>query len=427
MKKNDNVPGIGKSRNSASSDNYDSLVLLLRNFDENIRIDTIQKLGDLRETRAVRPLLGRFQNDKSPKVRYYAVEELFKLRDSINDSSLWSILAEAMNEDNEEDEKVRAKIAEVLGFLNDSAFSNYLVTSLGDNSQIVWKAAAHSLGLIKDLDVIDELIEGLNEKSRHYSTDKDATPYITALIEMGPVVIRDVLFSIEDEELGIHESQNREYIPSVYYESHFNDRLEIISKIGIAALPEIKKILSTDDCYDSALFLISEALANIGGTDSLKILCSLTKDKHHEAIRWVSINGLKRIYNLNPEMVFQTLINVLEKDNVSEVQEEAIEGLAILKNSKATPLLGSILLDSGDSYLRLASAIALGDIMDPFALDMLGSALGTDRNEDVRIAAATALGKINNKSAIPYLDATTSDDMSIRVREAAKAALSNYK
>ncbi len=427
MTKSDNVPGVGKPRNSVSTSTYDSLVLALRNFDEKVRIDAVQRLAELKDHRAISLLLGRFQNDKSPKVRYYAIEELYKLKDSLKEVPVWSVLAGALNKYDEEDENVRAKIAEILGLVNEVEYSDSLVAALSDDSKIVWQAAAHSLGLIKDTDIIEELIKNLNGYAKHSYDAKDAAPYILALIEIGAIAVEDVLLSIEDKNINFHNPQYREYKLVEGYEQLFNDRVEIISTIGGAALPEIKKIISADECDDSVLFLISKVLANIGGIDSLKILCSLAKSKRHEAIRWVSINGLKGIYIINPEMVFRTLIQIVEKDNVSEVKEEAIEGLAILKNPQATPLLGSILLDSGDQYLRLASAVALGDIMDPFALDVLVSALGTDRDEAVRVAAATALGKINNRDAIPFLEATLRDDPSTDVQNAVKQSLDQYK
>jgi beta-lactamase regulating signal transducer with metallopeptidase domain len=79
-------------------------------------------------------------------------------------------------------------------------------------------------------------------------------------------------------------------------------------------------------------------------------------------------------------------------DESADVREQAIAGLASLRDPRALPALVKALSDSS-ADVREHAAMALGAIGDPAAIDPLTTAL-KDRSADVREMAAMALGQI---------------------------------
>ena len=443
MDSNDNIPGIGDSRNLKPKTDYDNLVMNLRNFDEETRILAVQGLGELNESRVITVLLGRFKNDKSPRVRLCAAEVLYKL----GDSGSWPILASSLNS-GEENENVRAKIAELLGLIGEAQFTAELVKALGDKSKLVWEQAAISLGMIKEPSKIQELISHLNRRAGNDVVAQDTSAYKMALVMMGQMVVKMVLLSSSDndyrstENVGLlfnrstvtnkRKAENkitygREFKISNGEQPFFKDRVEILSQIGIPAIPIIKETVTSQKYSQALIEIATLALGKIQHVEALNLLCDFSLTSQFDSVRWLAINEIKGTYARNPEKTFVTLTKIVVNEKESVIRENAIEGLGRLGNPKAVPLLGTVLLDDADNILRGAAAKSLGALHSPDALNMLVSALGTDRDTYVQIESATSLGEINNREALPYLWATAQDDPNDQVRDAAKDALSKYE
>lgn len=441
MATGDNVPGIGEPRTPTSADSFDSLVLALRNFDENTRINAVQNLGNLKESRAVPQLLGRFKNDKSPKVRYHAAEALYKL----GSDEAWPAFASSLNKSIEDSDLVRAKAAEILGWVGDIQFTTELFSALSDSSQIVWEKAANALGVIKNPTEVDRLISCLNIAldERYSYAKRNATPFIAALVAMDSMVITQVLLSsnnckhnikrlsssstYEAESQHIFNANERKFLPRNSEEAFFEDRVEVLYRIGPPSIPIIKDVLGSQTRPQALFEIASLALSKIHDVDALSFLCDLAVKNQYDSVRWISTSGIISIFRTNMQLAFATLTSIINNEKKNEIREKAIEGVGVLGNPQAVSLLGKILLDDDDLYVRLAAAKALGEIHSPLALDALVSALGTDRNLKVQITSAVSLGEIYNRDAISFLDSTAKNDPSDDVRQAAKIALSKYQ
>lgn len=116
-----------------------------------------------------------------------------------------------------------------------------------------------------------------------------------------------------------------------------------------------------------------------------------------------------------------SLIQALE-DKDAEVREEAVDGLAGLKDERTIPHLIWVLDDDRDPDVRENAAEALGEVGGPEAIDALISTLKEDDHVDVRAAAAESLGKIGGAEVIGPLTNALKDENEY-VRETAVESL----
>ncbi|MBI4222080.1 MAG: HEAT repeat domain-containing protein [Planctomycetes bacterium] len=115
----------------------------------------IEAMGQIRDTRAVEPLIA-FLNHKEAKIREYTAVSLGKLRDSRAVESLIAAL-------NDEQERVRWYAADSLGKIGDPVCVDSLTKLLSDTNARVRESAVTALGQIGNQQAIESLVKALQD------------------------------------------------------------------------------------------------------------------------------------------------------------------------------------------------------------------------------------------------------------------------
>jgi HEAT repeat protein len=141
----------------AFADEVDDLIIDLTDHNYTIRADAALALGNLREPRALEPLIEAL-NDSSSFVRADVARALFVLKDARSVDPLIRAL-------NDEDPEVRAGAASALGWIKDRRATDPLIQALDDDDDdaVVRSIAAASLVVINDTKALEPLIRALND------------------------------------------------------------------------------------------------------------------------------------------------------------------------------------------------------------------------------------------------------------------------
>jgi HEAT repeat protein len=134
--------------------NIQALISALKSKDPTVQYDAAEALGDLRDPRAVEPLIAALKNDELSGVRWKAAEALSKIGVPAVDA-LIGVLSH-------EDDDVRWKAAIALGEIGDLKAVEPLIALLCDDDRFVKSRAAHALGMIGEA-AVDPLIRALRE------------------------------------------------------------------------------------------------------------------------------------------------------------------------------------------------------------------------------------------------------------------------
>ncbi len=423
----DQTPGIGNPRGASSAGEFERLLIELRDFNDSVREKAAIRLGEIGKKEAIQPLIGRLNNDKSPQVQWQAADALYKIRDA----QAWSAVQARLNARG--DEKVRAKCAEILGLSGDKRFSQTLVQALGKEEEVA-KQAAVGLGRLKDIGVLPNLIEKINNYSP-YSYSPVFHFCAMAMTEIGITIIKTLLESS-------HGLAGDRY------------RVEALIGMGQPAVLHIALYLNNQD--ENIRSVAIQSLAGIRTEDSTKHLCNIVRTEKDPSLRMTALNEMEQrpaaqvenalihllqndsdeyfkaksaeiIGTLKIMAALDLLSKIALRDNYDNKKDEttkkAIKTLGLLGDPRAIPTVGSLLLDCADFKARKLSAEAIANINSNTGFDYLMSALGSDSNEEVRIASALALGQLRDQRAVNPLKQVSSSDPSSLVKEAAIKAL----
>ncbi len=420
----DQTPGIGNPRTAATAGEFERLLLELRDFNDSVREKAAIRLGEIGNKNAIQPLVGRLNNDKSPRVQWFAAEALYK----IGDAQAWPAIQERLKAGG--DERVRAKCAEILGLSGNKIYADALVYVLGNEAEVA-KQAAIGLGRLKNLDVLDQLILNIDDS---YGNKRDIS--VMAMIEIGTGVIKKLV-----ETSGKNGDSYR---------------IDTLSKLGQPAIVQIAAYLNNQK--NSIRSVVVRTLTKISSDDSTKYLCNIVKTEKERFIRKFALEAMEQRPAAQVEVA---LIYVLQNDENEELRgisakilgklkiisaldplskialreyidysicntnKQAIIALGLLGDQRAIQTLGSLLLDCIDYEARGLAAEAIAKIKSTAGFEYLLSALGSDGNATVRQASALALGQLHDRRAIEPLRQVSTSDPDSSVKEAAKSALKN--
>lgn len=363
--------------------------------DNRVRSDAASALGNLRDARAVEPLIAAIR-DPDWGVRNSAIRALGELGDPMAIQPLIEILKE-------DPCWVTASALKNLGWCPhmDSISAHYwiglsdfqqcvsigapavdpLVVALNDNDWKRRKEAANALGQIKDPRAVDFLIPALLNDAEGVVRSEAAE----ALGTIGdPKAVTHLIVALQQENTHVatHKSTN-----TLVYAS-------ALSKLGSPAVEPLIAILG-DLRYDPEL--------------------------RHESARALG--------DIADPGSIQPLITAL-KDASGYVREAAARALGKIRDPSAVEPLTAILMDSEDRASEMA-ADALGEIRDPRAVEPLLAALKDlkeIRRKDVtRSYIAGALEKIGDPRAIDPMIIALSDDPYRYVRLTAARILGNNR
>lgn len=127
------------------------LIGSLKDSDPSVRRWSIWALGELNDAKAVKPLLELMKEDA---FRSDAIAVLSKMSDAFD------FLTEALKDN---DHRIRVQAALALGVLKDPRAADPLIEALKDQDALVRSQAAASLGLIRDTKAVESLIQSLKD------------------------------------------------------------------------------------------------------------------------------------------------------------------------------------------------------------------------------------------------------------------------
>jgi HEAT repeat protein len=134
------------------------LELVMKDKDRGVRYSAIDALGNIRDNKAVDPLIQTLR-DKDEKVRKGVAYALGEIGDQRAVKPLIQTLKDI-------DENVRSITAEALGKIRDKSAVEPLIQTLKDKDDEVRRAAAWALGEIRDKRAVEPLIQALKDEDK---------------------------------------------------------------------------------------------------------------------------------------------------------------------------------------------------------------------------------------------------------------------
>lgn len=387
------------------------LIAALKDENKNVRYEIAWALGEIRDQRAMKPLITILQKDKDADVRRTAawavgrvysynmlkdfsiIKLLFASAKSGVDSGVRGAAVYALGEISSGDQKdtrvvdfligllkdkdilVRSRAAEVLGLIKDPRALEPLITAMKDDNPLVRKNAVNTLWL-KDERAVEPLISLLNDK------DKEVRSASAAKLRefKDPRALESLIIALKDEnpdvrgiavsaigELGDSRAIGH-LISSLKDEKNYirGKAIKALVMIGEPAVEALNIALKNDDIYvrGRAAF----ALALIKDPNTFKPLFIFLddgrisiKDDRVVSVTSVKSKNVEQLLNIGWPMV-EPLVAILKDGNA----DIAAFALGQLKDSRAVEPLIDVMGNIG-----CAAAEALAEIKDQRAIEPL--------------------------------------------------------
>jgi HEAT repeat protein len=343
--------------------------------------------------------------DPNWKTRWQAAQTLGELRDA----RAVEPLIKALDDDNQ---WVRIVAAEALGQIGDQRAMQPLIFGLRDHSIWVRRASVVALGQIGADEAIPPLMNRLLDPPNQNWPEELRDALARALGEIGEPAIQTLIFALDDPEPWVNcaaaqalgQIGDPEAIaPLATLTKHENRLVRSAATQALAQIADVQAVraaLSTDEAPRAFWKLM--ALKEIGES-TVSQLKSLLGDAD-ERIRAQAAAVLGR---LGDENSTAPLISGLqpqppaapadEMKDVAHVRPRSAKAQSAReKPADINPLI--IALRDPVAEVRLAAAEALGKIGDTDAIQALNQAM-QDTDSRVRVAAARALGEIGAKQS----------------------------
>ncbi len=188
------------------------------------------------------------------------------------------------------------------------------------------------------------------------------------------------------------------------------DVVMALSGMGPLILPSLAKLLERGLWEDERVrHAAATVWGNVADEEGVPFLLDLLKDNsaHVREASAVALGKIKSVQTISPLMV-------LLKDSYPEVQEAAVRSLLEMKHSIPCDDL-KLALQHKSPYFRANAAQILGEIGSDDAISDIAFLL-KDSDEDVRRAAILALGRFPLEQTVrPLLSALGDEDYKVRV------------
>jgi HEAT repeat protein len=346
----------------------------LKDLKKLVRIDAIDVLGKLGDTRAVDALIAALQ-DSDSVVRRHAADALGKLGATHAVEALITTLRDP-------DSFVRFSAADALGVLGDIRAVEPLINSLNDPNLSFRNHAIDALGTLKDARAVISLINAQIDADQ-----SNCTRAAHALRQLGGVAVKPLIVALRDPYWKIRDRATA-----------------ALEALGNELLDPLIVTLSDPDAevrWRAAALLGSRRY--IHAVEPL-IVTLHDPDAH---VREQTVAALGALGDLR---AVQPLIAILH-DPDAHVREQTVVALGALGDLRAVQPLIAILHDP-DAHVREQTAYILGKLRATRAAEQLIAVLD-DLNVDVRLSAIDALGDIGDTSAVILLIAALDDPMPI--------------
>jgi len=368
------------------------------------RIWAIERLGQLRDSRAIELLMAALKDSYLHMVRSKAAEGLGLLGDARAVEPLIAALRD-------QEEIVRRGAAEALGKLGDARAVEPLIAALSDSHASVRREAAEALGLLADVRAVGSVVAAFRDD--HEDVRRSATRSLGQIWQLPDLIqlgSSDGIVRLRAAEaLGkLGDARAVEPLITALRDDHAGVRRSATRALGqIWQLPDLTQLGSSDGTMRSKAALI---LGELGDARAVEPLIAALKDEH-ENVRSEATLALGLVGNV----ALKPLIAGLE-DSDASVRQGVAEALELLEDARAVDPLIAALKDKHESVRRSATR-ALGHIWQLPDLTRLGS---SDRR--TRSKAAKALGELKDTRAVEPLIATLKDS-NTEVRSEATSAV----
>ena len=420
------------ARNSAmealvriGKESVDCLLPLVDTPDPDVRKFIVDILGDIKDARAVLPLVKRLE-DADENIRVAAAEALGKIRDPRAVDALLACLSRY------DQGWLDYAAAEALGEIGDERALGPLLAALARSS--LREPVLESLGKIGSAGTISPLIESLDDPLRivrEVSIVALAAIYRKNTAQERKKIVETVRRGVGDRAVNFLEeilmTSEGELLKSAIAVLGWTGREGSIRKLFailkeeeleetmVQSLRHLDKgtsgLLLTYLTSDNALVrrTVARILGEIGNPSAEEPLIGLLTDENGH-VRSSSAAALGR---MRSRKAVKPLLDLLS-DEYESVQDSAIQALAAINDE--TVLDGLIQgFSSREAFLRRNIAVLLGKFTTDTAMDALTFAL-KDEEPDVRKAVVAALDNAHSEKALrPLLLAITDDDPEVRM------------
>ncbi|WP_232300500.1 HEAT repeat domain-containing protein [Desulfonatronovibrio magnus] len=421
----------------------DSLIELLNDEDEDMRIFASDILGSSGSYLAVSPLCNALLQDKNVNVRYQAAVSLGELGRSEASSCL--------NKAFKDEEWVQYAVVEALAKLRDESSIQALIKALADSSELVTSMIVDALGelgnvkavpmLLKKTEtsptalrnkIVKSIIKVLGGKALAFLSEKERdklNDYLLVALEDNDPETQDVAMAGLGYVGGEKASAKIITIAAELDSDRDSERLERAENalVSIGYSQALADGLTAED--ESKAFVAVRALGRIGGKDAINRLTHAFEVQSRDLQRAITReiyntggseardfflhilrthedgdvlkNSLKFIgYKLKDDECISELMSFLDHP-WNDVKETALDSVLTI-GGEAVAAQFRPMITSADPMKRLMAVYAVGRLGAGKNLDILKKAL-TDDSPDVRKMALDAMATVcpDDKEIIP--------------------------
>jgi hypothetical protein len=210
------------------------------------------------------------------------------------------------------------------------------------------------------------------------------------------------------------EKQKIESLINTLKDRHWRTRQDAVEALVVFGEPAVIPLLHALSTRSVSAYDVVQALGRIGDPRAVEPLIDALDTSNHFLTQIAAVG----LGNIGDTRTIDPLINVfrLEWDDTETITtwQKAAQALAAIGEPSLFPLIAA--LSDMDENVRHWSAVALGKLTDPRAVEALLQAL-RDENGLVRAVAAEALGRIGEDRAIdPLMSLLKDEDPYVRLR-----------
>lgn len=383
-------------------------VLIDTNRDEKLRMAAAITLGQLKDSKAAKPLFSTLRNDESPSVRSSAAAALSSFPSIRNAEQLVKSLKDPS-------ELVRASAVMSLGIIGTKDAVPDITRLLQDSNSAVKSNAALTLGNLKAESALDDLVKALNETNSNViisiarainfiDADKGVQKLVEALNSTNPIIMR------RGAAACLQIIQNNKSINSLNTIVADKNEDIMLRKFALLALINMKSTeclnnlssMIKDPNEDFKLKVVAGAgIGTLGNESHIDNLLNAANETEIAELKNNCINGVRNIIAKSEKKItfdFSKLLSLLEDDN-QNIRAMVVDILGYLKSEDKVDKL--IDLASKEERIVRAYAIsALGRIADKKAEPLLLNILKNDPDHIICSSAAKALYSMGSKDKL---------------------------
>ena len=405
--------------NAATESDVPKLIELLRDAAQPQRIAIIERLGQLRDERAIEPLLAQLPDTPAP-VRIAAVTALGGIgaRHSPSQTTDPRLVPALLPLLQDKDEAVCMQVLNTLQMIKDPAAVAPLSLIAENPASPLRKYALQTLTTFHDSRAIPVFARAL--------WNADASLHGMAIYGLQQLPVQRAAFILVDrlqevvtvEDVTAIEQQ----LATVPGTSQFALGGNDARQIARALLEQKTDIFASCATLPTSRRAPARAagILLLGWKRDLRAVgpAVILLDDSDEMVRWAATRTLANIGDvraLNP--LLRTLAN-----DTPRIRAAAALALGAIEDRRAIPPL-ALKLDDADAEVRMAAAQALAALGDPRSLDFL-CALCRDADPRQRARGVELLGMLQHPRILPVLEQALSDPYNV-VRVKAIEALGN--